>query len=354
MEINSKMTRSNFNKIMQANLKLNSKILSKNTNEIVNTCIGKMYKQMPLTFKNGLQQGKIGAAVKSENHGPLKKLKFLDRKCQQTAANKPLKAKANIYETQMQSNLMSKKPAALTPRKLLETSSNKIFNIKRYCSSASSSSGSIFYHKDDKPSTTRAYHTASTNSLDKSKQQRSSSLQHKSASLMISNHNQYINSNVDTMQRAMKVSGRMQRDLMAIDELLKTRVKVSAKCQDFKAANDNKTNKVWRTLPTNGIDNKHLKENWQMFKERSMPSLPIVEAEKNLKNHKRLSRTSVGSRDLPDKGNQQKINLRKHFCSSTQKQDNLCVPVLGNSSPKQPSEGELLKPYKLKRIKNKI
>lgn len=168
---------------------------------------------------------------------------------------------------------------------------------------------------------------------------------------------------------------------MAIDELLKTGLKVSGKCEDFKAAKDSKTNNNWQTLPTTGIDYRHLKKNRQMLKgdeylnelqstnltkriatplERNMKSLAIVDAVNPLKVHKRLSRTSVESKDLSAlrldaafKGNKLKINLRKHVCSSSQKQDNLSVgltnvTVLGNSSPKLPNEYEFQKPYKLK------
>ncbi|XP_037809459.1 uncharacterized protein LOC119602165 [Lucilia sericata] len=363
--VNPKMTSSNLNKIIRTNLNLNSKILSKNTNEIVNTCIGKLYKQIPMTFKNGLQQSKLANEIKSENYGPVERYKMQERKRQQTTGIKPLKGKSNVYDTQMLCNLMnmSKKPAPLTPRKLLKTASYKIFNSKRYCSSVSSSSGSILYRKEDKQRSMRNYHTPAKNNVDKVLPKRSGITQHNPAALIMPTRNQHISSNLDSMQRAMKVSSQIQKDLMAIDKLLKNRLKVAGKIADTKTAivpaiNAKEQQHTKQILNKPQI-HKQIKDISNTL-EKKKTIMPLTETIKPLKRQKLWHKTTIlESKNIPgftdsNEENKQKIPVNTHFIRFPEKQDKLSEHlantnnILKKSALHAPNIKESRKPLKSK------
>ncbi|XP_023294344.2 uncharacterized protein LOC111677459 [Lucilia cuprina] len=352
--VNPKMTSSNLNKIIRTNLNLNSKILSKNTNEIVNTCIGKLYKQIPMTFKNGLQRNKLATEVKSENYGPVERYKMLERKRQQTTGIKPLKGNSNVYETQMLCNLMnmSRKPAPLTPRKLLKTTSYKIFNTKRYCSSVSSSSGSILYRKEDKQRSMRNYCTPAKSNVDKVLPKRSVITQHNPAALIMPTRNQHMSSKLDSMQRAMKVSGQIQKDLMAIDKLLKNRLKVAGKGMETKTTNGPAVNakdcsqfkeqQQKKQIPNKPQIHKQIKDIANTL-ERKKTIIPLTETVKPLKRQKLYHRTTISeSRNVPgfpdsNEENKQKTPLKTHFIRYPAKEDKLSEQLVNSNVLKKPA-----------------
>ncbi|XP_075158220.1 uncharacterized protein LOC142231499 [Haematobia irritans] len=169
------MTSSQFN-FMKTKINLNPQILSKNTSEIVNTCIEKLYKEIPNKFRNSLQQYKM-ASNRKENQGPLRLLKQdqeILRKHQQANAGQisPKKnSPSNGDEVLLLKTIMNtSRRRLLAPnyggdkRKLLKSPTYKIYDKRRFGSSASSSSGSILKRQDSKEKQ-KAYQIFSSHGL---------------------------------------------------------------------------------------------------------------------------------------------------------------------------------------------
>ncbi|TMW47347.1 hypothetical protein DOY81_007573 [Sarcophaga bullata] len=242
--LSSDMNSNNINKIMRSNLHLNSKILSKNTTEILNTCVGKLYKQIPITFQKSLHQGKTLNTTRPENRAPIERLIVQNR--HRYSSMKPIKTDTNIYEDQMLNRLMSmsKKPNAQLPKKVSKTPGFKIYNSKRYCSSNSSSSGSIFNRTDDRSRSMRNYHTQTGMSIGKSSAQKSPAKPVNTFSSLTPARNQHMSPSVYTWRHALKVSSHIQKDLMSVDEALKSRLNSLTKANATEEFTSDGTNSV--------------------------------------------------------------------------------------------------------------
>ncbi|KAI8127999.1 hypothetical protein CVS40_2393 [Lucilia cuprina] len=279
-----------------------------------------------MTFKNGLQRNKLATEVKSENYGPVERYKMLERKRQQATGIKPLKGNSNVYETQMLCNLMnmSKKPAPLTPRKLLKTTSYKIFNTKRYCSSVSSSSGSILYRKEDKQRSMRNYCTPAKSNVDKVLPKRSVITQHNPAALIMPTRNQHMSSKLDSMQRAMKTKTMNGPAVNAKD------------CSQFKEQQQKKQ------IPNKPQIHKQIKDIANTL-ERKKTIIPLTETIKPLKRQKLYHRTTISeSRNVPgfsdsNEENKQKTPLKTHFIRYPAKEDKLSEQLVNSNVLKKPA-----------------
>ncbi|XP_073829608.1 uncharacterized protein [Musca autumnalis] len=159
-EVRREMTTSNLNQLMKKKININPQLLSKNTSEIVSTCIKKLYEQIPQQYRNGLQQIKI-ASARMENKAPLRTLKetekLLQQKSERLAASPRKHVASNVDEALLlrrvmassRKRLLSNNQAAEGGKKLLKPPTYKIYNQRRFGSSASSSSSRSFFRRQE-------------------------------------------------------------------------------------------------------------------------------------------------------------------------------------------------------------
>ncbi|XP_054086883.1 uncharacterized protein LOC105210553 [Zeugodacus cucurbitae] len=253
------MTSSNINKIIRSNITLKPWILSKNTSEIVNTCIQKIYKQSQNNFKN--DQNKI-AAAKPENRGPLRALKMQERnrvplsinvtrtkKGAATATanatstgNAPAAAGASggtaaapagerLASNAAANNRRGAVANLSAHRKLLKSSPNyKIYGTRRFGSSASSSNASIFRRNEERRRTSTQ--TAQLNYLlrtyaTQAKERKAFANATIMPKFMVSARNQHMSTRVHSESlppHVIQTATAIQRDLMPIDSMIKDRI----------------------------------------------------------------------------------------------------------------------------------
>ncbi|XP_017475455.1 PREDICTED: uncharacterized protein LOC108365805 [Rhagoletis zephyria] len=267
------MTSSNINKIMRSNITLKPWILSKNTSEIVNACIQKIYKQTQNNFKN--DPSKI-AAAKPENKGPLRALKSQERvrtplninvlraKKGAAANNTPGDGNAGTAAVNSGGGVVGERLASnaaansrrgavanlTAQRKLLKSSPNyKIYTSRRFGSSASSSNASIF-RRNDVPQRRRS--TTQTAQLNYLLRTYATQLNAPSAftkqsvlpKFMISARNQHMQSRTEvaTPSHVAHLVSAIQRDLLPINTEIKNRIALGrprmGKLAAQKATND--------------------------------------------------------------------------------------------------------------------
>uniref|UniRef100_W8C508 Uncharacterized protein n=1 Tax=Ceratitis capitata TaxID=7213 RepID=W8C508_CERCA len=253
------MTSSNINKIVRSNITLKPWILSKNTTEIVNTCIQKIYKQSQNNFKN--DQTKI-AAAKPENKGPIRALKTQERarvplSINVTRAKKAQNASENAGATagtvvggvpastaaaSATGERLASKAAAnnrrgavanlSAHRRLLKTSSPnyKIYSSRRFGSSASSSNASIFRRNEE-----RRRSTTQTAQLNYLLRTYATQMRERAAisgntlipKFMVSARNQHMATRVNGANippHVLQTSSIIQRELMPINSDVKDRI----------------------------------------------------------------------------------------------------------------------------------
>ncbi|XP_013111646.2 uncharacterized protein LOC106090110 isoform X1 [Stomoxys calcitrans] len=149
------MTTSHFN-FMKTKINLSPHILSKNTSEIVSNCVEKLYQQMPNKFKNNLQQFRIASARK-EHTAPVRLLKEQQEKerLKEKSETQPRfkrNTPSNNDEALLLKSIMHASRRRLlgysqeTKKKLLKPATYKIYDKRRFGSSASSSSASFLRH----------------------------------------------------------------------------------------------------------------------------------------------------------------------------------------------------------------
>ncbi|XP_073829597.1 uncharacterized protein [Musca autumnalis] len=248
------MASNNIQKIVQNNFHLNPWVLSKNTNEIVNTYIQKIYKQMPFSYRKDLKPPKI-AAERPENKAPIRTFKSQQLAEQQasrivpqtttglakkSARSKPPKLNherlIQILGTCNQNNQQIRKKSTstissvLAQKKAIKSPNLKIYGSRRYGSSASSSRSSLFRRHDDKRQRQRqASHQPQLNIISRSMHSSGGGyLLHDSiAKCLMPLRNQHVKANLGSLPEAMRVSSSIQNDLMAIDAVLRKRISVN-------------------------------------------------------------------------------------------------------------------------------
>ncbi|XP_018801559.1 PREDICTED: uncharacterized protein LOC108976741 [Bactrocera latifrons] len=251
------MTSSNINKIIRSNITLKPWILSKNTSEIVNTCIQKIYKQSQNNFKN--DQNKI-AAAKPENRGPIRALKMQERTRVPLSINvtrsKKGPAASNATGTgSAAATAAASGGTAINPagerlasnaaannrrgavanlsahRRLLKSSPNyKIYGSRRFGSSASSSNASIFRRNEERRRTSTQ--TAQLNYLlrtyaTQAKERKAFATSTIMPKFMVSARNQHMAARATTESlpaHVIQTASAIQRDLMPINSVIKDRI----------------------------------------------------------------------------------------------------------------------------------
>ncbi|XP_053947614.1 uncharacterized protein LOC128856341 [Anastrepha ludens] len=249
------MTSSNINKIVRSNIVLKPWILSKNTTEIVNTCIQKIYKQTQNNFKNEPTATSKAAPPKPENKGPLRALRSQERDRvplstntsrtkSGTAASNPKAAGGNVAATTSKNGVVSERLASnaaengrrsaianlAAQRKLLKSSPNyKIYSSRRFGSSASSSNASIFRRSDERRRSKTQ--TAQLNYLLRTyatqlNARNTLSKQSVLPKFMVPARNQHMQSRTldVTPTHVVHLTSAIQRDLMPIDSEIKDRI----------------------------------------------------------------------------------------------------------------------------------
>ncbi|XP_011205172.2 uncharacterized protein LOC105227510 [Bactrocera dorsalis] len=251
------MTSSNINKIIRSNITLKPWILSKNTSEIVNTCIQKIYKQSQNNFKN--DQNKI-AAAKPENRGPIRALKMQERTRVPLSINvtrsKKGAAASNATGTggaaatagasggtgvnpageRLASNAAANNRRGAVAnlsahRRLLKSSPNyKIYGSRRFGSSASSSNASIFRRNEERRRTSTQ--TAQLNYLlrtyaTQAKERKAFATNSIMPKFMVSARNQHMAARATTESlpaHVIQTTSAIQRDLMPVNSMIKDRI----------------------------------------------------------------------------------------------------------------------------------
>ncbi|XP_055844800.1 uncharacterized protein LOC129911140 isoform X2 [Episyrphus balteatus] len=138
------MATSNINRIARGSFNFKPWVAAKNTSEIVNSYVEKIYKQIPNDFKNDLMKTRVGAP-KTENRFPFRKV-VLEKFTIPIINNKPIsKLRSNGYR----SPAMTARNSFVTPpKKLLNKTPNfKIYARCRYTSSVASSKSSVVRSK---------------------------------------------------------------------------------------------------------------------------------------------------------------------------------------------------------------
>ncbi|XP_067636911.1 uncharacterized protein [Eurosta solidaginis] len=255
------MTSSNINKIVRSsNITLKPWILSKNTSEIVNTCIQKIYKQSQNSFKN--DPTKVVATSKPENKAPIRALRSQERdripnsinvsrtKKGTTAApnaigngagggasgvnGMPAAAAAtagtgeSLANNAAANNRRSAVANLTAQRKLLKSSPNyKIYSSRRFGSSASSSNASIFRRNDERRRSTTQ--TAQLNYLLRTFATQIGTRKPLTSILpkfMVQARNQHIETRTvnELPSHMAQTATAIQRDLMPINSALKDRI----------------------------------------------------------------------------------------------------------------------------------
>ncbi|XP_036234387.2 uncharacterized protein [Bactrocera oleae] len=251
------MTSSNINKIIRSNITLKPWILSKNTSEIVNTCIQKIYKQSQNNFKN--DQNKI-AAAKPENRGPIRALKMQERtriplsinvtRSKKGAAASNATGTGSAAATAGTSGGTAVNPAGerlasnaaannrrgavanlSAHRRLLKSSPNyKIYGSRRFGSSASSSNASIFRRNEERRRTSTQ--TAQLNYLlrtyaTQAKERKAFAMNSIMPKFMVSARNQHMATRTTTESlpaHVIQTASAIQRELMPVNSVIKDRI----------------------------------------------------------------------------------------------------------------------------------
>uniref|UniRef100_A0A1I8MB54 Uncharacterized protein n=1 Tax=Musca domestica TaxID=7370 RepID=A0A1I8MB54_MUSDO len=271
------MTSNNIQKIVQNNFHLNPWVLSKNTNEIVNTYIQKIYKQMPFGFRKDPKPPKI-AAERPENKAPIRTFKSQQMTEEHTnrivpqTMYAPLKKSARSKPTKLnherlikilgtsstQSNQQIRKKSTATinsvfyQKKPLKSPNLKIYGSRRYGSSASSSRSSLFRRNEAKR---RQHQSVNQNQMHfMSRAYHSGHLHDSIAKCLMPLRNQQVKGNLGCLPEAMRVSSTIQNDLMAIDEVLRNRISVNGgrktiDTPQLKMSMENDRLKVWKHPP---------------------------------------------------------------------------------------------------------
>lgn len=155
---------------------------------------------------------------------------------------KAIKTDATMYENQTLSHLISlrRKPNVQLTKKGSQVAGFKIFNAKRYSSSNSSSTGSIFNRTENRSHLMRNYHTQSKFSFGKSAQKKLPvPVKFLNAfSSFTPVRNQHMSETKSTWRNAFEISRHIQKDLMSVDEALKSRLNSIAKAKTKTIASD--------------------------------------------------------------------------------------------------------------------
>ncbi|XP_065365230.1 uncharacterized protein LOC135958262 [Calliphora vicina] len=258
------MTSTNINKIVQSNINIKPWMLSKNTNQIVSTCIQKIYKQMPASFNKGTKLNKV-ATPRVENKGPLRAFKSQERPTPLTTikpiadsmkkSNTKLKPQVNnLINSLKVSNKNNQQMASkfaganLMPNKrLLKTPNYKIYKSRRFGSSASSSRSSLFRRYDERRRQRQNY-PAQINYLIRSFH--TSQFEPTYARYLMPVRNQQVEANLGSIPDAIKFSTTIQNDLMAIDTVTRNKVAfVGQHKSNLKLAERNRFD-VWNHPPS--------------------------------------------------------------------------------------------------------
>ncbi|XP_075158292.1 uncharacterized protein LOC142231544 [Haematobia irritans] len=238
------MTSNNIQKIVQNNLHLNPWLLSKNTNEILNACIQKIYKQRQHAMRKDLKPPKI-ATERPENKAPIRTFKSQQENAYSPSKIVPQnfqypakKSKVNaspklnhnrlmqFLDTNDQLNLQIKKKYSVNSnatKKLLKSPNLKIYSSRRCSSSISSSRSSLFRRHDEKRRQKQLYPSHLNFML---RSIHSSQLVDNITKYIMPIRNQQMKGNLGSLPEALKVSSSIQNDLMAIDDVLRNRISV--------------------------------------------------------------------------------------------------------------------------------
>ncbi|XP_013116571.2 uncharacterized protein LOC106093953 [Stomoxys calcitrans] len=242
------MTSNNIQKIMQNNLHLNPWMLSKNTNEIVNSYVQKIYKQMPQAFKKD-PKPKV-AAERPENKAPIRLFKaqqleeYVPHKivpqlvlnsAKKTSRTKVGNARKLCHDRLVQLlgannsyNLQLKKKYSITThntaallenRKFLKSPNLQIYSSRRYGSSASSSRSSLRrrhrHHQSPLKQVNNflnSYHTGGGQLLDSF------------VKYLMPSRNQQMKGNLGSLPEALRISSTIQNELMTLDGITRNRI----------------------------------------------------------------------------------------------------------------------------------
>ncbi|KAM7348226.1 uncharacterized protein ACRADG_007641 [Cochliomyia hominivorax] len=229
------MTSTNINKFVKSNINIKPWMLSKNTTQIVNNYIQKIYKQMPASFNKDNKVVKV-ASPRTENMGPLRAFK-----CQQgqkpvatiTPLTTPpkksttkLKSAENLINSLKLSNKnnqqMANKFSASTSvgpnKRFIKSPNYKIYKSHRFGSSASSSRSSIFRKHDDRKRLKSSY-PSQINYLIRSFH--NGQFEPTYARYLMPARNQQLEASLGSIPDAVKFSLDIQNDLMKIDNFTK-------------------------------------------------------------------------------------------------------------------------------------
>uniref|UniRef100_A0A1I8NMX1 Uncharacterized protein n=1 Tax=Stomoxys calcitrans TaxID=35570 RepID=A0A1I8NMX1_STOCA len=242
------MTSNNIQKIMQNNLHLNPWMLSKNTNEIVNSYVQKIYKQMPQPFKKD-PKPKV-AAERPENKAPIRLFKaqqleeyvphkivpqLISNSSKKTSRTKVGNARKLSHDRLVQLlgannsyNLQPKKKYSITTnnaaamlenRKFLKSPNLQIYSSRRYGSSASSSRSSLRRRHRHRQSPLKqvnnflnSYHTGGGQLLDSF------------VKYLMPSRNQQMKGNLGSLPEALRISSTIQNELMTLDGITRNRI----------------------------------------------------------------------------------------------------------------------------------
>ncbi|XP_037809476.1 uncharacterized protein LOC119602175 [Lucilia sericata] len=254
------MTSTNINKIVQSNINLKPWMLSKKTNQIVNTCIQKIYKQMPASFNKSTKIAKV-STPRTENKGPLRTYKSQERNTTlntitptngfvKRSTTKLKQQNNSLVQTLKNSNKNNQQMASkfaganlMTNKRLLKSPNYKIYKSRRFGSSASSSRSSLFRRYDERRRQRQNFPTP-INYLIRSFH--TSQLEPTYARYLMPVRNQQLEANLGSIPDAIKISTNIQNDLMHIDAAMRCKV---AKKSNLKQVERNRFD-VWNHPPS--------------------------------------------------------------------------------------------------------
>lgn len=202
---------------------------------------GELAKSSSSLYSPDLLQSKM-AAPRAENKAPIRAFRSQETKdkerlvARQSNIGQPTKAAKAPTAEQLLTAVMksSKKGSAhnfVASKKLLKSPNYKIYGSRRFGSSASSSSASIF-HRYDKQRKNRSHQTVQINYLLRSfgslgTSTKNLGLNPAVAKYLVPERNQHIQHPLGSLPQAMEISSNIQRDLMVIDNTLKDRISLA-------------------------------------------------------------------------------------------------------------------------------
>ncbi|XP_058988068.1 uncharacterized protein LOC131807060 [Musca domestica] len=271
------MTTSNLNQFVKRKINIDPQLLSKNTNQIVSTCIKKFYEQIPEQYRHGLQQIKA-ASARMENKAPIRMFKEeTERELQQQKAKRLSSSSkkymaSNVDESHLLHSIMKVSRKRLltnqTPegsKKLLKPPTYKIYQQRRFGSSASSSSSRSVFRRQE-PTAPVGHNKSRLSSHALRQLKKSFTMIHGGGGAAAKKSNTAINPKVfaslvqpskkkschmfkglSTKPKPLQMESNVENNLMAIEEILGKRMNLSKKNPIGKPL---KPSMVWDYPPT--------------------------------------------------------------------------------------------------------